>query len=87
MAVKTYRVEGMTCASCVRRVEKAMADVPGVSSAVVNLATEEATVASEGVTAGAGNGCSGGTLPPLLLTIAALALGSARPTRRSRPTR
>ncbi|MDP2875168.1 MAG: cation transporter, partial [Holophaga sp.] len=39
----------MTCASCVRRVEKALAAVPGVSSAVVNLATEEATIMSDGV--------------------------------------
>ena len=37
-------IEGMTCASCVGRVEKALARVPGVVSAVVNLATETATV-------------------------------------------
>ena len=49
MATKTFRVEGMTCASCVRRVEKALAAVPGVSSAVVNLATEEATIIADGV--------------------------------------
>ncbi len=36
-------VEGMTCASCVRRVEKAVAGVPGVLKASVNLATERAT--------------------------------------------
>lgn len=35
---------GMTCASCVRRVEKAIAAVPGVSEASVNLATERAQV-------------------------------------------
>lgn len=50
MAVKTFKVEGMTCASCVARVEKALASIPGVSSAVVNLATEEATITSEGTT-------------------------------------
>ena len=33
-------VDGMTCASCVRRVEKAVAAVPGVTKAVANLATE-----------------------------------------------
>ena len=44
-----FRVEGMTCASCVRRVERALAGVPGVSSVSVNLATEEAAVAAEGV--------------------------------------
>jgi len=37
-------IEGMTCASCVNRVEKALKKVPGVSSAEVNLATESATV-------------------------------------------
>jgi Cu+-exporting ATPase len=38
------QVEGMTCASCVARVEKALLKVPGVSGAAVNLATEKATV-------------------------------------------
>ncbi len=37
-------VEGMTCASCVGRVERALQAVPGVSEATVNLATERATV-------------------------------------------
>ncbi|MCX7624007.1 MAG: heavy metal translocating P-type ATPase [Thermomicrobium sp.] len=37
-------VEGMTCASCVRRVERALEAVPGVAEATVNLATEEARV-------------------------------------------
>ena len=37
-------IEGMTCASCVARVEKALAKVPGVASAEVNLATETAQV-------------------------------------------
>jgi P-type Cu+ transporter len=37
-------IEGMTCASCVGRVEKALARVPGVESASVNLATERAAV-------------------------------------------
>lgn len=41
-------VEGMTCASCVKRVELAIAAVPGVSSASVNLATERATVSLAG---------------------------------------
>jgi P-type Cu+ transporter len=38
-------VAGMTCASCVSRVEKCLAGVPGVLEASVNLATERATVA------------------------------------------
>ncbi|MDQ8952333.1 heavy metal translocating P-type ATPase [Acinetobacter rudis] len=37
-------VEGMTCASCVGRVEKAISKVPGVRRAQVNLATEQATI-------------------------------------------
>ena len=41
-------IRGMTCASCVRRVEGALEGVPGVESASVNLATEEATVVASG---------------------------------------
>jgi Cu+-exporting ATPase len=37
-------IEGMTCASCVGRVEKALSSNPGVEKAEVNLATEKATV-------------------------------------------
>src|SRR3954454_10220111 len=37
-------IGGMTCASCVRRVEKALSKVAGVSAASVNLATERASV-------------------------------------------
>jgi Cu+-exporting ATPase len=37
-------IEGMTCASCVRRVEKSLAKVPGVADANVNFATEQAVV-------------------------------------------
>ena len=40
-------VEGMTCASCVARVEKAILSVLGVSSASVNLATERATIRAD----------------------------------------
>ena len=40
----TLPIEGMTCASCVARVEKALNAVPGVQHAAVNLATESATV-------------------------------------------
>ncbi|WP_396331840.1 heavy metal translocating P-type ATPase [Burkholderia anthina] len=45
-------IDGMTCASCVSRVEKALAKVPGVTHASVNLATERATVdAAPGISA------------------------------------
>ena len=39
-----FDVRGMECASCVRRVERALSRVEGVASASVNLATETATV-------------------------------------------
>ena len=37
-------IGGMTCASCVSRVEKALKKVPGVDAASVNLATESARI-------------------------------------------
>ncbi len=37
-------IGGMTCASCVSRVERALKKVPGVSDATVNLATESARI-------------------------------------------
>ena len=40
----TLPVSGMTCASCVRRVEKALLAVPGVTAAEVNLAAQSARV-------------------------------------------
>src|SRR5262245_38787167 len=43
-ARRTLAISGMTCASCVRRVEKALARVPGVTAANVNLATERASI-------------------------------------------
>ena len=42
---ETLRIGGMTCASCVGHVEKAIAGLDGVTEASVNLATERATVA------------------------------------------
>ncbi len=43
----TLPVEGMTCASCVSRVEKALKALPGVRETTVNLATEVATVKAD----------------------------------------
>src|ERR1700754_2814814 len=40
-------IQGMTCAACALRVEKALAKVPGVGRASVNLTTERATVHAE----------------------------------------
>ncbi|MFV5426324.1 heavy metal translocating P-type ATPase [Acinetobacter towneri] len=41
---ETLSIEGMTCASCVGRVEKALKKVDGVEKAEVNLATEKALI-------------------------------------------
>ncbi|GAB3543300.1 copper-translocating P-type ATPase CopA1 [Noviherbaspirillum agri] len=40
-------IEGMTCASCVARVERALRAIPGVTQANVNLATESARVIAD----------------------------------------
>ncbi|WP_273487916.1 heavy metal translocating P-type ATPase [Roseateles chitosanitabidus] len=48
-----FAVSGMTCASCVNRVERALRKVPGVEQAEVNLAAETATVRAPGVDADA----------------------------------
>ena len=40
----TLDIGGMTCASCVGRVEKALDKIPGVEAASVNLATEQAKI-------------------------------------------
>ncbi|WP_239451668.1 heavy metal-associated domain-containing protein [Elioraea rosea] len=50
-ATLSVPIEGMTCASCVRRVERAIAAVPGVAAAAVNLATERAEVRFDGTPA------------------------------------
>jgi P-type Cu+ transporter len=48
----TLEIGGMTCASCVGRVEKALNRIDGVASAQVNLATEVATVRFDHTQAG-----------------------------------
>ncbi|MBW8371911.1 MAG: heavy metal translocating P-type ATPase [Thiobacillus sp.] len=40
-------IQGMTCASCAARVEKVLKQLPGVTEATVNLATEIATISGE----------------------------------------
>ena len=40
-------IKGMSCASCVNRIEKAIRKDPGVTSASVNLATEKASIRYE----------------------------------------
>ncbi len=44
VAQKTFHIEGMTCASCVQTVEKAINKLSGVKEANVNLATEKVVV-------------------------------------------
>ena len=43
-----FEVTGMTCAGCAGRVEKAIAAMPGVESATVNLALEKLDVSFDG---------------------------------------
>ena len=50
---RQFDIAGMTCASCVGRVEKALRAVSGVRDATVNLATERATVRGDAVDAAA----------------------------------
>ncbi len=50
----SFRVEGMTCASCVARVERVLNKLPGVAEATVNLAAEKASVVVDEDGPGAG---------------------------------
>ncbi|MSQ60977.1 MAG: copper-translocating P-type ATPase [Dehalococcoidia bacterium] len=71
----TLAVDGMTCASCVMRVERALKKVPGVVEANVNLATERATVT-----------LLPGTVEPSVLVAAVAASGyDARPITDEQP--
>ena len=67
-------VEGMTCASCVGRVERALQKVPGVQSASVNLATARASVQA-----------SGAVDAPALIAAIAKAGYEAAPVAREQP--
>ena len=50
-SAQVLSIEGMTCASCVARVERALTAVPGVTAASVNLATETASITGSAATA------------------------------------
>lgn len=52
VTARTLQISGMTCASCVGRVEKALRRLDGVTTASVNLATETATVDYDPTAAG-----------------------------------
>ncbi len=43
-ATAQFAIEGITCASCVTKIESALRDTPGVVKASVNIGTEEATL-------------------------------------------
>lgn len=45
---KSFQIKGMHCASCVYKVEKELKKIDGVKEAVVNLASEKATVTYDG---------------------------------------
>jgi len=68
-------IEGMTCASCVQRVERALEDVPGVDMASVNLATRTATVI----------GGREGSLAPLVDAVRRVGYGAREHTERRSP--
>ena len=67
-------VTGMSCAACVRRVERAVAAVPGVAAVSVNLATERATVTAP----------RGIEVPALLAAIRAAGYDAAPPAAPAR---
>ena len=72
----TLDIGGMTCASCVRHVEKALSRIDGVRSAEVNLATEAATVSFDPQTA---------RLSELTAAVAAAGYTATPPPRRRPP--
>ena len=47
MVKETITISGMSCAACAQRVERALKELPGVTSAAVNFATEKAAVEYE----------------------------------------
>ncbi|MET4726903.1 Cu+-exporting ATPase [Lysobacter enzymogenes] len=66
-----FDIAGMTCGSCVGRIEKALRALPGVAEATVNLATESAEVAHEP------------SLGPAEIVAAVTAAGYSVPTRQT----
>ncbi len=42
--IQKFNIAGMTCAACAARIEKGLAKLPGIESAMVNLATEKAQI-------------------------------------------
>ncbi len=76
METANFKLGGISCASCVRTIEKAIGSLPGVVSSNVNFATEEANVTYEAtltpeeiIKAVQGAGYQAQFLPPLALDI------------------
>ncbi|HBM74044.1 MAG TPA: hypothetical protein DD429_00600, partial [Clostridiaceae bacterium] len=44
MTTKSFKIEGMTCAACVRAIERATRKLEGVEESNVNLATEKMNI-------------------------------------------
>lgn len=61
--IVTLKIDGMTCASCVARVEKTLLKINEVEAASVNLATEKAQIRLES------NSNQGTLLPQLIVAI------------------
>jgi P-type Cu+ transporter len=76
LAEKTFSIHGMSCAACVRRVERGLTDVKGVTAAAVNLAAETARVEYDSATVSASD---------IIARIADLGYEAAEATPRSVP--
>ena len=48
MPTTTLKIQGMTCQHCVQTVQKALASLPGVTKAEVDLSAKQAVVQSDG---------------------------------------
>jgi Cu+-exporting ATPase len=67
-------IEGMTCASCVNKIEKALGGLEEVGSANVNLATRTATVST-----------ASGDIDPLVRAVQSVGYGARLHTRERSP--
>ena len=70
MTSLTLQIEGLSCASCVGRAERALAGVAGVTSAAVNLATGRATVEGPAAPAAVAAALDGAGYPARIETAA-----------------
>jgi len=82
-------IQGMTCASCSARVEKVLRQLPGVTDATVNLATETATISGETDAAAVQRAIekAGFSMPTESFTLAITGMTCASCVAASRPAR